>query len=448
MKTDAWPRIRKRTYRWQDKSGIQQVGESYSLDYRDAQGKRQQPSFKSQKEAEAEANRLRMERQVEFKNRAVSLARLTDDERLDVMAALKKIEGRGTLAQAAGFYVDANLSESGQADVLAALEKIAGKGTLLQAAEFYLQHNDLPSGKIITVAEAVERYIAQAQVDGLRPRSIEDITLTLKRLTEAFGSRPVAHLSRHDATEWMNSLKRLRGGAKYSQTSRRHFRVHAGALFNWLLNREMAVHNPFEAKSRGRRGHSHSKDQIMPGTLTVQQVRAILNAARSQQPELVPALAIAFFAGLRRNEYLHLEWADVQFEHGLIRVRPEIAKRRQARNVEMQSNLVSWLLPYRKDAGPIAIEASAFRKKFDKVRAAAKCVKLYPHNAARHTFATMHLARFNDAAKTALQLGHVGGIDILFDHYRGMVTPKEAEAYWQIVPSTGGQVIQLREASA
>lgn len=447
MSKETWPRIRKRAYRWQDKSGHVCFGDSYFLDYRDAGGKRRQVSFKTLKEAEAEAGRLRMERQVELRNRVVSLARLTDEERLDVVAALKKIEGKGTLTAAATFYAQANLTEAVQADVLAALKKLAGKATLQEAAEFYRQHNSLPSGKAITVSEAVEGYIAQAREDGLRAASIADITQSLKRLSESFGERPVAHVTRNDASQWVHSLKRVRGGTKYSQTSKRHFNMMARALFNWCINRAFIVNNPFEALARGRRGNRFQKDQILPKILSVQQVSAILHTAQAHVPEIAPALAVAFFAGLRRSEFLGLDWSDIQFDHGLIKVRPEIAKRRQARNVDLQPNLAEWLMLYRKESGPIAPNKAIFRKRFDKARVLAKCKKNYPANGARHTFASMYLARFNDAGKTALQLGHVGGIDILFDHYRGLVNPKEAEAYWQIRPAQN-KVIQFREASA
>ena len=57
------------------------------------------------------------------------------------------------------------------------------------------------------------------------------------------------------------------------------------------------------------------------------------------------------------------------------------------------------------------------------------------HNVMRHTYATMHVAAFRDAAATALNLGHAGGTELLERHYRGVVPKAVADAYWRILPS-------------
>lgn len=48
----------------------------------------------------------------------------------------------------------------------------------------------------------------------------------------------------------------------------------------------------------------------------------------------------------------------------------------------------------------------------------------------RHSFASYHLAKFHDAPRTALELGQTGGLDILFRHYRSLVTEAQAEQYF------------------
>jgi len=55
----------------------------------------------------------------------------------------------------------------------------------------------------------------------------------------------------------------------------------------------------------------------------------------------------------------------------------------------------------------------------------------WPKNALRHSFASYHLAQFNDAAALSLQLGHTSP-HLVFKHYRQVVRPKEAARYWQI----------------
>ena len=129
MSKAQWPKIRVRTYRWQDKSGAVSKGANFQINCRLLNGTRYQRSFKDRKDAESDAARLRGERAVELKNRTVSLNHLSDQERIDVLQAR---------------------------------EKLNGKATLLQSTTFYLEHNILPTGPVLTVNEAIKRYMQQS----------------------------------------------------------------------------------------------------------------------------------------------------------------------------------------------------------------------------------------------------------------------------------------------
>ena len=73
-------------------------------------------------------------------------------------------------------------------------------------------------------------------------------------------------------------------------------------------------------------------------------------------------------------------------------------------------------------------------------------IKEWPQNALRHSFASYHLAHFNDAALLALELGHTNS-NLVFQHYRQLVKPKQAERYWKIAPAVAGKkVIQFAAA--
>ena len=71
-----------------------------------------------------------------------------------------------------------------------------------------------------------------------------------------------------------------------------------------------------------------------------------------------------------------------------------------------------------------------YRRKFAKALKASG-IKEWPDNALRHSFASYHLAAGQDAAATALQLGHTES-RTLFAHYRELV--RAEGAYWQIKP--------------
>jgi integrase len=85
--------------------------------------------------------------------------------------------------------------------------------------------------------------------------------------------------------------------------------------------------------------------------------------------------------------------------------------------------------------------ASTFRKLVDSARVAAGILN-GPDNALRHSFASYHLARFKNAASTALELGHHDS-RVTFAHYRELVKPKDAERYWIIRPARTAKIVPL-----
>jgi integrase len=173
------------------------------------------------------------------------------------------------------------------------------------------------------------------------------------------------------------------------------------------------------------------------GILTVAQAAQLLESAT---PDVLPYLAIGLFAGLRGAELERLDWSEIDFESGLIKVTAQNSKTAQRRFVTMQPNLREWLLPLRKHKGNVT-PANCFRQSFEQAREAAG-IDEWPVNALRHSFASYHLAHFKNAASTALELGHHDS-RITFAHYRELVKPKDAERYWNIKPARESKVVPL-----
>ena len=173
------------------------------------------------------------------------------------------------------------------------------------------------------------------------------------------------------------------------------------------------------------------------GILSVDETARLLENAPAN---VVPYVAIGAFAGLRRAELERLDWNEVDLESNLIEVTAKNAKSARRRFVRIQPNLAKWLEPYRRSSG--SVTPPDYRELLDSARKAAR-IEEWPRNALRHGFASYHLARFNDAAALALELGHTQRTPRV-QHYRQLVKPKQAEGYWKIAPAAGSKkVIQF-----
>jgi hypothetical protein len=64
--------------------------------------------------------------------------------------------------------------------------------------------------------------------------------------------------------------------------------------------------------------------------------------------------------------------------------------------------------------------------------AALAGINPWPHNALRHGFGTYLLAKTSNENVTAAEMGNSPGVVIA--HYRAVVKPAAAEAYWKVLP--------------
>jgi integrase len=195
--------------------------------------------------------------------------------------------------------------------------------------------------------------------------------------------------------------------------------------FNFALARGYCIDNPAFQSAKAKEIAS------AVGILTVEETARLLETA---QPELVPYIAIGAFAGLRRAELERLDWQEVDLQSGLIEVTASKAKSARRRFVRIQPNLLRWLRPHSQLSGNVT--PPGYRELLDIAREAAGITE-WPQNALRHSFASYHLARFNDAALLALELGHTNS-NLVFQHYRQVVKPRQAERYWKLAPIVRG----------
>jgi integrase len=162
---------------------------------------------------------------------------------------------------------------------------------------------------------------------------------------------------------------------------------------------------------------------------TAEEVTRILAAVRD---DARPALAIGAFAGIRTAEVCRLDWTEVNLEKGLIEVKKGKAKTRSRRLVPITSNLALFLKDVAQPAGPVWPHSEPFL--FDLMRDAGNDggVK-WKHNALRHSFISYRVAKMKNVNEVSMEAGN--SPDMIFKHYRELVTEKEADAWFGVTPA-------------
>jgi integrase len=145
---------------------------------------------------------------------------------------------------------------------------------------------------------------------------------------------------------------------------------------------------------------------------------------------LVPYFALCLFAGIRPSmhdgEISKIKPESINLETGVIHIEPQVSKVRMKRHIAIQPNLAKWLQAYPLNELPlIPKNAKNIRRKiFNHLKLS--------HDVLRHTFISMHVAKFRSMGEAALQAGN--SESIIKKHYLDLKSPSEASQFFDILP--------------
>jgi integrase len=346
-----------------------------------------------------------------FKNRATA-----DAERRRQETSLAR-HGREALG----------MSPREMSDFITAKKKLADYGeTINDAVKHRVDYLERIRRCKTTVKELVAELIDAKKKDGRSEIYVRDLRNLLAIFSRDFGERPVAAITVEDLDNWLRALP---GSPK----TRTNFRTVVGVLFSYAVRRRMLDSNPVMHTAKPKLIDSP------PEIFTVDELRTLLEAAQQKAPSVLPMLAIGAFAGLRDAEIKRLDWGEVDLTRGFIDVKAAKAKSARRRVIEIQPNLAEWLRPYSQMEGRLVPEG--YRSSLEKVREAAELTS-WRKNGLRHSFASYRLAGIHDAPRVAAELGHMSPV-MLYNTYREVVRPEDADLYWKIVPKeeSGGKLV-------
>jgi integrase len=340
-----------------------------------------------------------------FKTRAEA-----DAERLRQLTTLER-HGREALG----------LPQREMSDFITAKRKLAEYGkTINDAAHFLVDHLERVRRCKTTVAELVVELLEAKRKDGRSEIYLRDLRNILAIFSRDFGDRPIAGITVEELDNWLRALP---GSPK----TRTNFRANVAVLFSYAERRRMIDSNPVLHTAKPKLPDNP------PEIFTVDELRALLEAANRIAPDVLPMLAIGAFTGLRDAEIKRLDWSEVDLTRGHIEVKAAKAKSARRRIVPIQPNLAAWLRHCSGMKGRVVPEG--YRSSLDRVRKAAGLAR-WPSNGLRHSFASYRLAEIHDAPRVSSELGHTGP-QMLYSTYRELVLPEEAQRYWKIEPVAG-----------
>jgi len=304
-----------------------------------------------------------------------------------------------------------------------------------------------PEGGTKKVHEVAREFVLikerRSAKGDLKERSLRDARARAEMLAALLGDSNINEISGKD-------LKRSLLGIGRSFRTLRNYRSIWSEVFKFAKQRKYILDNPFDDLSKEdiKEIVGSGDDWNAPGILEVKEAELLLNTAHSSpELQLLPAIVLGLFCGIRTEEIKQLKWGNLNLDDSdphLI-VPREIAKKRRMRRVEIPTNAAEWLLQCTDKSGPITPNRfeNDYQRRFrsllircgfiEKVKGGYK--SHWKRNAMRHSFGTYHFALQGDPIKTSVQMGHKTGDDVLFDHYRNLATKNDAKAYFALFPA-------------
>jgi integrase len=395
-----------------------------------AAGKRRMQTFLNYSQARQAGERI--VREIAQGSQAASLS---GGQSRDALAAFERLEG---FYQSTGRRISLLGAIS---EFVEAATKLRGR-TLGEAVAGYMR--TVVTVKSKGIAEAVEEFIESRKHKSesrngkraqLSASYATHVNSWLREFASTFPGTAVCDLSK----EHLNAY--IRAHADVSPKNRNDRRATVKMFLTWAARNDYlpVSHRLFEADGMAREiVETAETDFYRPDEL-----QKLLDNADAG---LRSALAIAGLAGLRGEEIMRLDWADVWRVPGNIEVTAGKSKTRQRRLVEICPALAAWLEPCRKLDGKVFPGGvHVYQRDFLKLRGDLKIPDR--RNGLRHAFCTYHFALHANENQTAAQAGN--SPQMIHAHYKGLATKAEAEKWFNVMPSKSAKkIIQLTAATA
>lgn len=307
--------------------------------------------------------------------------------------------------------------------------KILDGVPLLDAARFYQRHHPT-SLKRKSVEDGKHEIIAAKTADGLSEVYLNDLRYRLGTFADAFHCDFVA-LSADDVREFFDRLKLSpRSFNNFLSTLRTFFRFAQDR--GWLAKEADLLRG-----IKRRKGKSSPVEILSPDQ--------IATLMQHTPDEIAPCLALGAFAGLRSQEILRLEWADVTRRPDFIEIAAHKAKTATRRLVPIPDNLRRWLGFSQRKSGLVWSNTKAMFYK-TRLRVATEAGIKWEQNCLRHSWASYRLAETQNVNLVALEAGN--SPQMIFRHYRELATPEQARTWFSINPTSAKNVVPLSRSNS
>ena len=182
-----------------------------------------------------------------------------------------------------------SLDDDAREAVLRAKRITGGRATLDEIVRFWAERHPMDGNKI-TLADAVDQFMAEREALKNRPATIREIRQKLTAFKNAIGPETAI------AGIWADDITRFMAGTGGGDVSRRAWKKVLVSFFRWCMDRRAINSNPAQSIIVPK------ATKKPPATWAARDVESFMRIVEQDAPEFAAAFAVLWFAGLRPTE--------------------------------------------------------------------------------------------------------------------------------------------------
>jgi integrase len=361
----------------------------------------------------------------------------------DPEAALS--EGRLKATQLGSGRIEGAEMSRGDRDELQAARRLANGMPLLAALEEWARARQLTTGNVlaaceawaaktgtahkrVTVSEAVKAFLKAKTAAGKNVAT--DHADAFRRMRADLGELHIDSVSSRQLDTWLAQWEH--------PVTRNTIRKRLVSVWRWSQRKGYL---PRDARTEAEMTDAAHEPPPVIGIISVETWKTLLGYFRRKHPELLSALVLAGFCGLRRSEVHAQRWEDISLERKNLRVTHAKRGTPARRMVPLCDAAIEWLKLCVEESGFVCptVEYKGTTKPslaIDGIRRIARDAKLpdLPENCFRHSFISHKVAATGDIPRVSLDAGN--SPKEINRHYRELVTEQEGKGWFEIRPNT------------
>ena len=181
------------------------------------------------------------------------------------------------------------------------------------------------------------------------------------------------------------------------------------------------------------------RKKVIQGPVEIFTPEEAATILRNIDTELIPALVLWHFSGLRKEEASRVTWSQVNegLQSGWIHIEASQTKTGRERSIPVLPNAKAWLEKFKQDSGSVLPSRWQGRRKLDELPSyvSRKTGVVWRANAPRHSFGSYYFKLCKDSGKVVMAMGN--SITEFERHYwckSRTLTDDVAKAYFDIFP--------------